>query len=130
MAFEEAYSKSFDFRTGFLTDIAAGGFSLPCVWLCPLELVAKTGRTEGVNTYAGVFYMLESSEDLTPEAKDGTWDEMEAAATGALSKVVDASDLVVDIDKIKGIPNEGAYTGYNDISLKVVFEVMMSYCEY
>ena len=52
---------------------------------------------------------------------------MERAAVEAFSEMTET--LGVTFDKIKAFPNEGAYTGYNDISLKVTFEVTTSYCE-
>lgn len=128
-AFEKTYDKPFDFGSGFLEDINGSGCKLPCVWVCPLELVGKTGRSEGTKTYLGTVYLLESSEGLKPGQKDQRWDDMERAALGALSETVETLDAVVSFDKIKAVPNEGAYTGFNDLSLKVTFEVTTKYCE-
>ena len=54
---------------------------------------------------------------------------MEDAAIEVLNQLIEQSPSeIVAVDKIKDIPNEGAYTGYNDISLKVTFEVTVRYC--
>lgn len=129
VALEKTYNKTFDFGSGFLDDINDAGYKLPCVWVCPLELGDKTGRSEGGKTYIGTIYLLESSDGLKPDKKDERWDGMELAALAAFNEVIETVDEVVAFDKIKDTPNEGAYTGYNDISLKVTFEVTMRYCE-
>jgi hypothetical protein len=126
-ALEKTYDMTFDFGMGFLDDINGGGYKLPCVWVCPFDLVGKTGRSEGFKIYAGTVYLLELSDGLTSEKKDERWDDMERAAVEAFSEM--AETLGVTFDKINAFPNEGTYTGYNDISLKVTFEVMTSYCE-
>lgn len=127
-AFEKTYGKAFDFGTGFLEDINGGTYKLPCIWVCPFELAGKTGRNEGAKTYAGTIYLLESSEGLSPGEKDHAWDVMEQVALDALNEVLETVDGVVAFEKVKCIPNEGAYTGFNDLSLKVTFEVTMKYC--
>lgn len=129
-AFEKTLGKAFDFRTGFAADMNAGGFALPCVWLCPLDLAAKTGRSEGTKTYAATLYLLESSEGLAPEGKDAVWDRLERAAADALADTVAGADEVVAVEKLKALPAVGTCSGYNDISLKVTFEITLRYgCE-
>lgn len=128
-AFEKTYGQAFDFGTGFLEDINGGTYKLPCIWVCPFELISKTGRSEGFRVYLGTIYLLELSDELTALEKDERWDAMEDAAVEALNVMIEQnSDTIVAVDKIKGIPNEGAYTGFNDLSLKVTFEVTMKYC--
>ena len=126
-ALKKTYGEAFDFGTGFLDDINGGSYKLPCVWVCPFDLEGKTGRSEGFKIYAGTVYLLELSDGLTSEKKDDRWDDMERAAVEAFNEMTET--LGVTFDKIKTFPNEGAYAGYNDISLKVTFEVTTSYCE-
>lgn len=128
-AFEKIYPHPFDFGTGFLEEINSGAYKLPCIWVCPFELAGKTGRSEGTKTYAGTIYLIESSEGLSPAEKDDAWDAMERTALRAINEIIETVDEVTAFDKIKCIPNEGAYTGFNDISLKVTFEVTTRYCE-
>ena len=128
-AFEKTYDRAFDFGTGFLEDINGESYKLPCIWVCPFELISKTGRSEGFRVYFGTIYLLELGDGLTAQEKDERWDAMEDAAIEVLNQLIEQSPSeIVAVDKIKGIPNEGAYTGYNDISLKVTFEVTVRYC--
>lgn len=128
-AFEKTYDRAFDFGTGFLEDINGESYKLPCIWVCPFELISKTGRSEGFRVYLGTIYLLELGDGLTAQEKDERWDAMEDAAIEVLNQLIEQSPSeIVAVDKIKGIPNEGAYTGYNDISLKVTFEVTVRYC--
>lgn len=115
------------FRTGFASEMNKGGFELPCVWLCPLELKVRTGRTEGVNTYTGVMYFIEPIEGLTPEGKDEAWDRMEAAAIEVLNAIVPAGGIVAT-EGIRCVPDEYALTGFNTISVVVYFNVIAKYC--
>lgn len=128
-AFEKIYPRPFDFGTGFLEEINGETYKLPCIWVCPFELAGKTGRSEGTKIYAGTIYLLESSEGLTPEQKDDAWDAMEQSALDVLSDIPGTVDEVVAFDKVKCVPNEGAYTGFNDISQKLTFEVTLKYCD-
>lgn len=128
-AFEKIYPHPFAFGTGFLEEINSGAYKLPCIWVCPFELAGRTGRSEGTKIYAGTIYLIESSEGLSPEEKDDAWDAMEHSALDVLSNMLETIDEVVAFDKIKCIPNEGAYTGFNDISQKLTFEVTLKYCE-
>ena len=128
-AFEKTYDRAFDFGTGFLEDINGKRYKLPCIWVCPFELISKTGRSEGFRVYLGTIYLLELGDGLTAQEKDERWDAMEDAAIEVLNQLIEQSPSeIVAVDKIKDIPNEGAYTGYNDISLKVTFEVTVRYC--
>lgn len=128
-AFEKTYDRAFDFGTGFLEDINGESYKLPCIWVCPFELISKTGRSEGFRVYLGTIYLLELATGSQPKkrTKDGMlWED---AAIEVLNQLIEQSPSeIVAVDKIKGIPNEGAYTGYNDISLKVTFEVTVRYC--
>lgn len=128
-ALEKTYDKPFTFGTGFLEDLNSETYRLPLVWLCPFELIGKTGVCEGSKTYAGTIYLLEAADGLTSKKKDERWDVMEQAALSAQVEVIDTHDLIVSFEKTRCFPNEGAYTGYNDLSLKVTFEVTTIYCE-
>lgn len=128
-AFEKIYPHPFAFGTGFLEEINGGAYTLPCIWVCPFELAGKTGRSEGTKTYVGTICLLEPSEGLSPEEKDDMWDIMEQSALDVLSDMLETVDEVVAFEKIKCIPDEGAYTGFNDISQKLTFEVTLKYCE-
>lgn len=124
---EKSGYPSVEFRTGFACDMNKGGFTLPCVWLCPLELKSKTGRAEGSKTYGGVMYLIEHVEGLTPEAKDDTWDRMEAAALDVLTAIAPKNGIVTT-ENIRCEPDEYALTGFNTISAVVHFDVITKYC--
>ncbi len=116
----------YQFRTGFISDIAEGGFDLPCVWLCPLDLDDLKGRSEGTATYAAIMYFFQSKEHIDTNERDDVWDRMELEALKVFNRVIAG-----DIRAIKGIHtevDENAYTGYGELSLKVSFKVMIDFC--
>lgn len=127
-ALEKTFGKPFDFRTGFAAEINGGGYSLPCAWLCPLDLAAKTGRSEGTKTYAVTLYLAESAEGLAAGEKDALWDALERAAADALARIIETTDDAVAVEKLKALPEAGTIP--NAVSLKVTFEITLRYgCE-
>lgn len=121
--------ETIDARTGFAIYMNDGStqLNLPCVWLCPLELTDKTGRNEGVKTYAGTMYFVEAIAGLTPEDKDAAWDRMEEAALRVLNAAAESRDIKL-IENIRCLPDELALTGYMSISITVKFDVKVGYC--
>lgn len=129
-AIKSAFAQMFpqyQFRTGFITDIGAGGFDLPCVWLCPADLVGLKGRHEGQATYAVIIYLFRTKEGVEPDGRDDVWDEMEAEARTALNAIVDED--IRCVESIKAEADENAYTGFGELSLKVSFLVMVDFCD-
>lgn len=129
-AIESAFallSPQYQFRTGFISDIGAGGFDLPCVWLCPADLVGLKGRREGHATYAVIMYLFRAKEGVEPGGRDEVWDEMEAEARTALNAIMDGD--IRCVENIKAESDENAYTGYGELSLKVSFLVMVDFCD-
>lgn len=129
-AIEEVFARlcpEYRFRTGFITDIANGGFDLPCVWLCPLDLEESKGRSEGRATYSGVMYLFRSRTDVGPDERDCVWDRMELEARRALVAAI--GEEVLSIEGIAAEVDENAYTGYGELSLRVSFRVIVDFCD-
>ena len=120
--------ENLDFRTGFAPYINEGGYSLPCAWLCPLELIEKSGRKEGWKTYAGVMYIMEPIDGLSPEEKDAAWDRMEMVAEKTFAAAMESGDISI-VENIKCAPDEYALSGFGTVSIAVNFDVKMKYCE-
>lgn len=116
-----------DFRSGFAPGMNEGGFALPCAWLCPLELMERTGRSEGWETYAGVMYLIEDITGLDADGKDEAWDRMQAAVVRVLGSAVEAGEIHA-VENIRCAPDEYALTGFNTISVYVRFNVKMKHC--
>ena len=120
-------SAGYEFYAGFLSDMGDGGFALPTAWLCPLDCIGKNGRKEGRKTLSVVLYLLESSEGLDSEGKDVAWDRMERIADSVFAKLEEDGNIL-SYDGWKCLPDEGAYSNYNDISIKVTCEITIGYC--
>lgn len=130
LAIESAFARiypEYQFRTGFISDIAEGGFSLPCVWLCPLDLDSMKGRSEGTATYSAAMYLFQSKNHVGPNERDGIWDEMEQEARIILNTIIE--DKVRSIDGVSAEVDENSYTGFGELSLKVSFKVMVDFCD-
>lgn len=129
MAIEAAFAKQYpeyQFRTGFISNIAEGGFDLPCVWLCPLDLDDLKGRFEGTATYTAIMYLFQSKEHVDTNEYDDVWDRMELEVRKVLNRIIAGN--IRAIEGIHTEVDENAYTGYGELSLKVSFKVMIDFC--
>ena len=64
-ALKKTYGEAFDFGTGFLDDINGGSYKLPCVWVCPFDLVGKTGLHPRKRTIDGMIWSGRQSRRST-----------------------------------------------------------------
>lgn len=116
----------YQFRTGFISDIANGEFDLPCVWLCPIDLDEAKGRQEGTLTYSAIMYLFQSKEGVDSNMRDDIWDQMEVEARKVLADIIGKD--IRDIKKISSEVDENSYTGYGELSLKLSFSIVMDFC--
>lgn len=129
-AIKAAFARMFpvyQFRTGFISDIGAGGFDLPCVWLCPMDLVALKGRREGQATYAVILCLFRAKEGIDPDGRDDVWDRMQEEARTVLNAI--EGEDVRCVDNIEAETDENAYTGYGELSLKVSCRITVDFCD-
>lgn len=125
-ALEKAYTKPHDFKTGFESEMTGGNFTLPCIWLCPLEMADRKGRLEGTKTYAVTLWLHEAeSSGADDEVRDDQLDTMEQVLTSALGAMAENEEEVLLLDKVKTQPRADAAAGA--LSLKATCEIMLRY---
>lgn len=117
-----------DFQQGFIYRINGSGLTLPCLWVNPLEMVGKTGRCEGVISYKIVLYIFIQNEKYSEQEKEQRWSQMEAMAIKSVTALA-ADDDVGEVSGFRCTPDEFAYTGFGELSLKVDLTIGMRYCD-
>lgn len=112
---------------GFTYQINNTKLVLPCVWVNPAELVAIQGRNEGVATYKVTIYLFTQNDNSTEREKELKWAEMEQQAIDSYKSLL-CDEWVNDVSSLSISPDEFAYTGFKELSVKATFNVNIRYC--
>lgn len=127
-AISEAFGyEGYQFYRGFVYNISQTELQLPCVWLNPVEVSGVTGRNEGLRNYKVTLYLFVPGDGYSEDQKELIWSQLEAKAFASCNKLRD-TEFVQDITKITIAPDEFAYTGLQELSIKVSFETSVYFC--
>lgn len=127
-----AISHAFDFFgygffQGFTYNINGSKLVLPCLWLNPVELTGINGRNEGTGVYKVTLYVFVDSKGLDEHGKENVWAELEQKVIEAYNKLRFENNIQ-DVSGLSITPDEFAYTGYKELSVKVSFNATVFFC--
>ncbi|MDR0754547.1 MAG: hypothetical protein LBF04_04080 [Prevotellaceae bacterium] len=121
-AIKNTVEPEYTFYRGFIADkINSVKDNFPLVWLNPPEMTGK-------NTYNCILYLMIKDSKYSEQEKENRWALMENFILSAFDNIVKNDMYITDINNIKTYPNEYAYTGFGELSLKITFTVIVNPC--
>ncbi|MDR1348898.1 MAG: hypothetical protein LBJ63_10845 [Prevotellaceae bacterium] len=121
-AIKKAFEPEYTFYRGFIADkINSVKDSFPLAWLNPPEMT-------DTNTYSCILYLMIKDSKYSEQEKENQWDQMENFALKAFREIIENDIYVKSIHYVRTFPNEYAYTGFGELSLKITFTVIVNPC--
>lgn len=128
-AIKKAFLKTgYSLLQGFIPLNGNNTVQLPALWLSPLRLAGKSGRTEGVMVYRVTLHLLSSAQALTQEMKEQKWTEFESLTTESITALFDDTDIeIVGLSEMQIIPTELNLTQSGEVGVQINFNIEVNY---
>lgn len=122
-----AETRGYDVLRGFRYRLPGEVMAFPAAWVLPVQMARVDGRHEGYLTYKVVLHLMQLDRKYTPEQKERAWNDMELDALHVADLILSRDEVAI-VENISTLPAERSLTQHGELSLKVEFEVRMSFC--